>query len=307
MQSALSPDGPEAQAIAALTWVLFAGGGTILVVVCVALLAAMWGRGRLRSILASTGAIWAGGILAPAVLLSVLLGVGIWLTAAAARQPSPQALRIEVVGEQWWWRTRYLADGGAVVAGANEIRIPVGREVAFSLGSADVIHAFWIPSLGGKVDMIPGRTTRLVVSADRPGVYRGQCAEYCGGAHALMAIRVVAMPAGDFAVWLRHEAENATAPTNAEARAGAALFAAAGCGGCHAVRGTAATGTIGPDLTHIGARQTVGLETLPMTRANIAAFIAAPDHFKPQVEMPAFRVLTERELALVAAYLEGLK
>lgn len=147
------------------------------------------------------------------------------------------AVQIEVVGEQWWWRVIYRDDEGRRIESANEIRIPVGREVEFKLTSADVIHSFWVPNLGGKLDMLPGRTTTLRLSADRPGVYRGQCAEYCGGAHALMAMEVVAVPEADFTAWLAAEATPAPPPADEIQRRGQALFAAAGCGACHAVRG----------------------------------------------------------------------
>jgi cytochrome c oxidase subunit 2 len=201
----------------------------------------------------------------------------------------------------------YAGADGRSVASANEIRIPAGRAVDFTLRSADVIHSFWVPSLGGKVDMIPGRTTHLRLGADRPGVFRGQCAEYCGGPHALMALEVVAMPAPEFDAWLAAQARPAAEPATDEARRGRALFRAAGCGGCHAIRGTEAEGTLGPDLTHLGGRRSVGVDTLPMNPANLAQFIADGQHIKPGNRMPPFRIFTAEELNALATYLVGLK
>jgi cytochrome c oxidase subunit 2 len=179
--------------------------------------------------------------------------------------------------------------------------------VEFTLKSADVIHSFWLPSLGGKVDMIPGRVTRLRLMADRPGIFRGQCAEYCGGPHALMALEVVAMPAREFEEWLAWQASPAIEPADASARSGAALFVASGCGACHAIRGTPAAGVIGPDLTHIGARRSVGVDTLPMTQANVKRFIVDGQHIKPGNDMPPFRIFSEEQLEALSAYLVGLR
>jgi cytochrome c oxidase subunit 2 len=169
-----------------------------------------------------------------------------------------RGLRIQVTGEQWWSRMLYQHDG-TTVATANEIRIPAGKRVIFALTSADVIHSFWVPNLGGKVDMVPGRTTHLRLRADSPGIMRGQCAEFCGGPHALMAFEVVVLSEPDFEQWLKGQAAHAAEPTTSGARKGRDLFLAAGCGGCHTVRGTAAVGTIGPDLTHLAAAGPRGL------------------------------------------------
>jgi len=215
--------------------------------------------------------------------------------------------RIEVVGEQWWWRIAYAGRDGARIPSANEIRIPVGRETAFSLASADVIHSFWVPSLAGKVDMIPGRTTRLRLLAERPGTYRGQCAEYCGGPHALMAMRIIAMPADEFDAWKTAAAASAREPTGETERRGQSLFLGAGCGSCHTIRGTAARGTVGPDLTHVGARRSIGADTVPMTAANIARFVADGQHLKPGNTMPQFRIFAGDDLDALAAYLVSLR
>jgi cytochrome c oxidase subunit 2 len=164
-----------------------------------------------------------------------------------------------------------------------------------------------VPNLGGKVDMIPGRTTRLRLRADSPGIMRGQCAEFCGGPHALMAFEVVVLSEPDFERWLKGQAESGAEPASSEARKGRDLFLAAGCGGCHTVRGTSATGTIGPDLTHLGARRSVGLDTLPMNEANIRQFIRDGQHLKPGNLMPPFRIFAESDLDAIAVYLASLR
>ena len=307
-QSMLFPLGPEAARILQLAAILLAMGVVVMRAVLVALWLALRGPARSRSWLASRAAVVAGGIVFPAVTLTVLLGYGVW-----AMRDDPRALlgdgvqRIEIVGEQWWWRVAYTTADGTSLASANEIYLPVGREVEFTLRSADVIHSFWVPALGGKVDMIPGRTTRLRVMADRPGVLRGQCAEYCGGAHALMALPVIAVPADEFDAWLIRQAAFPPEPATAHEQRGKALFLAAGCGACHAIRGTSANGIVGPDLSWIGSRRSVGLDTLPLTPANVARFIADGQHIKPGNPMPPFRIFSHDDRDALAAYLAGLR
>jgi cytochrome c oxidase subunit 2 len=305
--SVLAPHGPEAAQIARLAWILFGGGALVFAVVLAAAWLAMRGAPRLRSRLAGQNAVVAGGIVFPAVTLTGLLVYGVLVTQAGGRVGDRDIERIDVVGEQWWWRIAHVAADGQPFAGANEIRIPVGRAVEFTLTSADVIHSFWIPSLGGKVDMIPGRATKLRVMSDRPGVFRGPCAEYCGGPHALMVATVVAMPADEFEAWRTQAAAPAREPATDTERQGRSLFLAGGCGACHAVRGTPAAGTVGPDLTHVGSRRWVGIESLPMSQASLARFISDGQHVKPGNAMPEFRVFSQQERDAVAAYLLGLR
>ena len=307
VQSVFAPHGPRAMEIAQLGRLLFAGGAIVLLVVCVAVWLAIRGGSSTRLRLASHSAVVVGGIVFPAVTLSALLGYDLWLTRTGVRAGTSPAIRIEVVGEQWWWRISYIGANGMRVASANEIRIPVGEEIEFELKSTDVIHSFWVPSLGGKVDMIPGRTTRLRLRADRPGVFRGQCAEYCGGPHAWMAMSVIAMTAEDYRTWLSGESAPAGEPETDVTRRGRALFLAAGCGACHAVRGTQATGALGPDLTHIGSRRAIGADILPMTQTNLARFIVDGQIIKPGNRMPPFRIFSPDELDAVATYLHGLR
>lgn len=302
--SVLAPHGPQAQQIAELTWLLSA----LLIAVCLIVVVAVWlaarGSERLRNRLASVHAVVVGGIVFPAVTLTLLLAYGLWLMRDAPA--APEAMRIEVVGEQWWWRVRYPAGNNHIIERANEIRIPVGQPVVFTLRAADVIHSFWIPSLAGKVDMIPGRTTSLRLSADRPGIYRGICAEYCGGAHAFMALDVVAMPKDDFTSWLL-DAERAAQPPDPQHRRGRELFEAAGCGGCHAIDGLAAAGTIGPNLSELGERRSIGAGRLPMTIDNLKRFIVDSQILKPGNGMPPFRIFSGEDLSALASFLSDLK
>jgi cytochrome c oxidase subunit 2 len=304
LQSVLTPQGPQAAQIATLAWILFALGAAVLAIVMAALWLGIRGPPRLRAILAREQSIITLGAVFPAVTLTLLLGYGVWLMRPDTGQDD-RTLRIEVIGEQWWWRVKYA--GAPSIASANEITIPVGRPVEFVLRAADVIHSFWVPSLGGKVDMIPGRTTRLRLNAERAGVYRGQCAEYCGGPHALMAFEVVALPPADHNAWLAREASAARPATSEVEQRGQSLFIAAGCGACHTIRGTAASGAIGPDLTHIGSRRSVGIDTMKLTHANLVRFIAENQHVKPGNRMPEFRIFQPDERDALAAYLVGLR
>ena len=307
-QSMLFPQGPRAAQIAQLAWLLFGFGAAVLAIVVIALWLALRGPARIRSWLAGQAAVIAGGIVFPAVTLTALLGYGVWVMRANLRAfVSNDIQRIEIIGEQWWWRVVYAAIDGTRLASANEVRIPVGREVEFTLKSADVIHSFWVPALGGKVDMIPGRTTQLRVTADRPGIFRGQCAEYCGGPHALMALSVIAMPTDEFQAWLTREGAFAPEPTTPLQQRGKSLFLAAGCGACHTIRGTMANGSVGPDLSRIGARRSVGVDTLPLTQANVARFIVDGQHIKPGNPMPPFRIFSTEDQDALAAYLVSLR
>ncbi|MBR1272766.1 cytochrome c oxidase subunit II [Bradyrhizobium sp. AUGA SZCCT0222] len=303
-QSVLAPHGPQAEQIAMLAWVLFAFGSVILGLVIAATWLSVRGAPRIRGALAQERSIIVLGLALPVVTLTVLLGYGVWLTRVQAGH-TDGAVRIEVTGEQWWWRVVYA--GPTPVVSSNEIRIPVGQPVDFTLKAADVIHSFWVPSLGGKVDMIPGRTTRLRLTAERAGVYRGQCAEYCGGPHALMALNIIAMPRGEYDAWLARAVEPKAARLTDIEQRGRSLFLAAGCGTCHVVRGTDAAGTIGPDLTDFGARGSVGIDTLPLTAENVAGFIREGQHIKPGNLMPEFRIFSPAEQTALVNYLMALR
>lgn len=308
IQSALAPQGADAERIFTLTTILLVGAVAILLVVMAALALAMFGSERWRRRLASAGAIKLGGLAFPIVTLTVLLGHGIWLMREElAASTRPAALRIEVTGEQWWWRLAYVRPDGSRISEANEIRIPVGQEVEFILDTADVIHSFWVPSLGGKLDMVPGRTNRLRLTAQRAGIYRGQCAEYCGGPHALMALEVVAMPPDEFDAWLAAATRASQEPPTETARAGRALFQTYGCGACHTIRGTDARGTVGPDLSRLGGRRFIAAATLRLDEATIGRFIRDGQALKPGNQMPEFRIFSAAELGALSAYLASLK
>lgn len=287
MQSTLTPHGPAASEIAELAWVLFAGGGAILLLVIVATVLAIRGRAWL----AREKFVVAAGVAFPVVVLSALL---LYVYAIGERlhsMPEPH-LKIEITAEQWWWRVRYPG-----FETANEIRIPAGKPVELVLRSADVIHSFWVPTLAGKVDMIPGRDNKLVLVAAQPGIYRGQCAEFCGGPHALMALHVVAQSADEFENWKANQARSAAS--------GHALFNAR-CAACHTVRGTEAAGTRGPDLTHVASRLFIAAGTLANTPGNMSGWLADSQHAKPGSLMPSMR-LNAAELGSLAAYMTALK
>lgn len=297
-QSALSAFGDEAATIRHLTVVMVVGAVIIALGMAALMVTAVrTPEGRLTRPQGMRLVAILGGVVPVIVLLSLLI------YSLPSMRPLPVArddLHIAVEGEQFWWRVQYRPPGADAVEAANEIRIPVGRTVQFDLTAGDVIHSFWIPGLAGKMDMIPGRTNRLVVRATRAGRFRGVCTEFCGLSHALMAFEVVAMEPQAFDAWLEAQRLPATAGENL-------LFAAQGCGGCHAIRGTQADGRIGPDLTHVGSRARIAAGVLPMTTANLARFIRDPHVTKPGVRMPQFTHLTHAEAAMLARYLETLK
>ncbi|MES2035382.1 MAG: cytochrome c oxidase subunit II [Pseudomonadota bacterium] len=302
----LDPAGPFAGPVNILAWVLFAMSAAVLVVVLVALAVALFGPRRWRARLGGERLVWIGGLAFPVVVLTALLLYGLGLTSHLTDDPRPGETRVRVVGEMWWWRVAYLDDQGReILQDANEIHIPAGRPVVFELESADVIHSFWVPRLGGKEDMIPGRRNILRLQADAPGVYGGQCAEYCGGPHALMGLVVVAHAPREYEAWKR--AALAPAPAAALPSRGAEVFEASGCGACHTVRGTAANGLAGPDLSHVGARRTIGGGILPTNQGTLAGWISDSQAIKPGNRMPAYPVLSGEDLRAVSAYLASLK
>lgn len=300
----LDPAGPFAGPVTTVAWVLFVMGAVVLTLVLIALGVALFGPPKWKRRVAGEKLVWIGGLAFPVVVLTGLLIYGLSVTARVADAPRPGEMRVRVTGEMWWWRVAYLDDQGReIVQDANEVHIPAGRPVVLELESADVIHSVWIPRLGGKTDMIPGRRNFMRLQADAPGVYAGQCAEYCGGPHALMGLVVVAHSPADFAAWRLKQAAPAALP----GLPGAAVFTASGCGACHTIRGTEANGLAGPDLTHVGSRQTLGAGILPNNQGTMAGWIADSQGIKPGNRMPSYSVLNGQELRDVAAYLESLK
>ncbi len=235
------------------------------------------------------------------------LGVGRGELGGGWRAPGTGGVR-ELVAKM-----SYLdAAGKEIHADANELHIPLGRPVVVDMVSEDVIHSFWVPKLGGKMDMIPGRTNRLKLQADKAGVYGGQCAEFCGGAHSLMGFVVVAHEPGDWQRWFdarlaRSQPGLAALPVSAEVLRGSQLFGEVGCAACHRIAGTAAQGLSGPDLTHVGSRQSLGAGILPNTRGTLIGWIGDSQSIKPNNRMPAYRSLPAAELGALAAYMESLR
>jgi len=212
-----------------------------------------------------------------------------------------------VTGRQWWWQITYEdPQPNMVFSTANEIHIPVGEPVLVKLESSDVIHSFWVPNLTGKMDAITGRQNELQIQADRPGVYRGQCAEFCGFQHAHMGLLVIAESKEDYLRWRDRQVASATAPADPERQRGMEIFLAKPCIMCHQIRGTDAGGKVAPDLTHVGSRRYIAAGTLETTRGNIAAWIVDPHGIKPGVNMPTIQ-LEPDEVQPLASYLEGLK
>lgn len=305
-QSALVPRGSNAEAIDALTWSFLIGGALIFLLVLGFLSAAILLRRRHTAWMANNNFIFGFGIVFPVVTLTALLAFSS-IVSRALNSPEPK-LRIEVIGEQYWWRVNYLdAGGGIELATANEIRIPVGTPVEFILKTRDVIHSFWVPNLAGKLDMIPGRVNRYTFAATVPGVYRGQCAEYCGAQHALMAFYVVATSKQEFDGWFVQQTGNAPEPATPRLAKGQELFLKVGCGSCHVVRGTRADGQLGPDLTRVGSRLSIGAGTFPVNVGTLAGWTSSAQHLKPGNYMPSFGNLRGEELLAIAAYMESLK
>lgn len=240
------------------------------------------------------------GLGLPTVIVFLLMAFSLHLLPAWGEDDPPD-LQIEVTGEQFWWRVAYIGSDGTRIETANVIRMPQHAEVEFLLKAEDVIHSFWVPPLGGKLDMIPGRTNVLRLQADQIGRYRGVCAEFCGLSHGLMAFEVEVMPPADFAVWLAAEA----APAAADAPDGA--FREAGCSACHQIRGRIEEGAVGPDLTHLAARDHLAAGTLPMTRDNLRRWLEDPQKIKPGALMPAYHDLPDAQIQNILDLLEALK
>jgi cytochrome c oxidase subunit 2 len=306
-QSTLAPAGVEAERVARLFWIMTAGATLVWTAVIGFALYATRANAERHGPNATRWLIIGGGVVFPTLVLGALLAYGLAMMPSLRADASPGAVRVHVSGEQWWWRVRYRAAGGESVELANEIRLPVGERTEFELVSPDVIHSFWIPSLGGKMDMIPGRVNRLVLEPTRTGVFRGACAEYCGASHAHMEFVAVVMERDAFDRWLRHQASPAPPPTTPIAQRGARAFLRHGCGGCHIVRGTPANGPLGPDLTHVGSRLSLAAGTLPNTTPAFVRWISRTHAVKPEVLMPSYGMLSADDVAALAAYMESLQ
>jgi cytochrome c oxidase subunit 2 len=241
--------------------------------------------------------------------LVALIVASVFTDRAMARLPLANAVHIELTGHQWWWSARYLdgPDTHDIFTVANELHIPVGRPVIVKLKADDVIHSLWVPNLAGKKDLIPGRTALLQFRADKPGIYRGQCAEFCGLEHALMGLLVIADPPAQFDAWAAAQRQPAPEPTDAKAQRGKQVFQSSSCAMCHAIQGVQFAGAQhAPDLTHLASRQTIASGALKNTPENLSSWIRNPQIHKPGTAMPA-TPLSQEDLDAVVAYLGGLK
>ncbi|HEX5683816.1 MAG TPA: c-type cytochrome [Ideonella sp.] len=300
-----APASQQAGLLAEVGWVLVAGAALIFLLTMGLLALAL--RRRKREIPTAWWTVGAG-IAFPSVVLGALLAYAVLRTAALERPPIGAPVVIGLTGHLWWWEIRYHDPAsGRWIIGANELHLPAGRPVQLGLQSADVIHSFWVPTLGGKMDLVPGRTNRLFITALAPGVHRGVCAEYCGTQHARMALHVVVETPEQFDRWLAAQSAAAPAPTNATLERSRRAFLDHGCAGCHVVRGVAEGASLGPDLTHVGSRLYLGAGTLPNDRDALARWIANPQDFKPGARMPSFQHLDRETLDALADYLSHLR
>jgi cytochrome c oxidase subunit 2 len=298
------PAGPKAGFTTFAWWLLFAVAAFVCVVVIALVVGAAISRRRARRVSDSpaTGFVLTFGVIVPALVFAATFALSVVGIAKQADPPQHPAMRIDVVGHQWWWEARY--PGGAVTA--NEIHVPVGATVEVRLTSADVIHSFWVPEVMPKMDVIPGHTNDTWLKVDHAGTYRGNCAEYCGLQHAHMGFAVVAEPDADFQRWLAGQQADAATPTSSEAKRGYDVLTSGSCATCHTVRGTSADGHVGPDLTHLASRSTLAAQTVPNTRGNLAGWIANSQQIKPGNKMPP-QPLSPADLNAVVAYLETLR
>jgi cytochrome c oxidase subunit II len=302
----LRPAGPAASHIATLWWLMFAISVVVMLVVFGVMIAALIRRGRgIHEPHDDAGRpfiLW-GGAVVPAIIMLALMGYTVFVLRETTHQREAGPLELEVVGHQFWWEVRYPQYDFIT---ANEIHIPVGERVRLNLLAADVIHSFWVPQLHGKMDTTPGHPAQTWLEASEPGTYRGQCAEFCGLQHANMAFLVIAHEPEDFAEWLERERQPAPDPTTASARRGQQVFVGSACAYCHRIRGTNATGEVGPDLTHFASRREIGAGTVPNTRGNLAGWIVDPHTAKYGNLMPPMP-LEAQDLQALLDYMQTLR
>lgn len=309
-QSALDPASAQAEGIALLWWSMFYGGVIIFIAVMGLLGYGLWSAHRNDdkplSEVASRNLVIVAGVAIPLLVLMCLVGGSLLLGKTIASDAPANALNVRIVGHMWWWEIEYLNEEGRVIAAtANELHVPVGRPVNILLTSADVIHSFWVPELHGKTDLVPGIVNDSWFTADRAGVFRGQCAEFCGVQHALMAFLVIADPPEKFDQWLDSQRQDALAPATPNAERGQQVFLSSGCAQCHTIRGTPANGELGPDLTHLAERETIAAASRPNTRGHLSGWISDPQSIKPGTYMPR-TLLPPEALNDLVIYLESL-
>jgi cytochrome c oxidase subunit II len=313
--SVLDPTGVRAGPIVGLWWFALAIATAVYAATVGALFWALW-RARTRERrneplpLASDRRMTRGVAGALGVTVAILLTFFVYdlSVGRVLRTPNerPHVL-VRVVGHQWWWDVQYPdSNPSRWISDANEIHIPTGRPVLVELTSHDVIHSLWIPNLGGKKDLIPRYTDTLWFQADTPGVYRSQCAEFCGLQHAKMALLVVAHAPADWNTWAAMSRLPSVQPSDTLAQRGKEVFLAGQCPLCHTIQGTAAGSRAGPDLTHIASRRTLAAGTVPNTKGNLAGWITDPQSIKPGTNMPS-NALAPADLEALLAYLGQLK
>jgi cytochrome c oxidase subunit 2 len=317
IQSALDPAGAQAERLAEIWWVMLAVLMAIyaIVLVCLAVAALRRRRENLSGMVVppdqqadrGIGRLLGLGIVLSAITLLSLTAYSYHTDRRLFDLADRTEMTIEVTGLQWWWKVRYLDEvPSRSFTTANEIRVPVGVPVRILLKSQDVIHSFWVPNLHGKLDLIPGRDNEIHIVADRAGVYRGQCAEFCGIQHAHMAFEVIAEPREAFEAWRAAQIAPAPDPADDQQKQGQDLFLHSACVMCHSIRGTTAAASVAPDLTHLASRGTLAAGTLPYNRGNLAAWIVDPQSIKPGNHMPLVS-LSPSDLQALLAYLDSLK
>ncbi len=301
----LDPRGPVAAEMADVWWFMFGLGLVVFILFAVLLVSGLFrDKGSDRG-MGSSSHRWivGGGVVLPVVVVTVVFGVTLAAMRILPVGGSGDAVVVDVIGHQWWWEVHYPDHD---VTTANEIHMPVGRPVELRLSSADVIHSFWVPSLGGKLDLLPDRVNTMEFSADEPGEYRGVCAEFCGTQHAKMGFLAVAESPAEFEAWLATQSQQAAEPVGEVAARGREVFSEVGCADCHTIEGTDAVGTTGPDLTHLATRETLAAATLPNTPEHLADWVGDPQEIKEGVNMPDLPI-GEEDMAALLAYLEGLE
>jgi len=313
--SALSSHGVQAARIEDLWWLMFWVCSAVFVLVMVATGIAITRRrdpagppGPIppASSLRMTRVV-AGAVGVTVLVLFVLLVASVSTGRAVASLSEGGGPSIKVTGHQWWWEVEYEhPTPSRIVTTANEIHIPVGRAIKLELSSQDVIHSFWVPNLHGKQDLIPGHANDLWIRADRPGVYRGQCAEFCGLQHAHMGLLVIAEPQDRFDAWYRSQLQTSALPATPSQQHGRQLVESGPCALCHTIQGTQAGGKLGPDLTHLASRRTIAAASLPNARGNLGGWISDPQTIKPGNRMPPVTMKSE-DLQAMLDYLESLK
>jgi cytochrome c oxidase subunit 2 len=309
-QSALNPKSTQSRHIANLWWGMLIVAG-IVFAGAVALLLIGWLRRRpglpflgQRERLSDALVVAFGALIPVVVLVALFIVANIdVIDTTAAPSAGSTTMTIDVIGHQWFWEVRYP---GSRAVTANEIHIPTGTRVNVVATTEDVIHSFWVPQLNRKIDMVPGQRNRVLLYSSKPGVFRGQCAEFCGLQHAHMAFAVFADPPDRFRAWLANEAKPQPAPANGLARAGQQAFTSSQCASCHTIRGTSAQGSVGPDLTHVGSRTTLAAYTIKNDPNELARWLDDPQHIKPGNKMPQLG-LTQAQIGAIVPYLESLK